>query len=180
MSTFGHSGPLTQLHFQLILWDWNSGKLKVLTLSWLTFVVIAKKRLCLGFQVKLKVTPLSFWLHLATDETFQMRYIMSPNSKWFQTYRPSKFKAWEKVCLSKESLLRQTFSVMAWMFGTTRSLETLCTSFERSDQRLSGARKGMTPLLPCTTPFWKGHFTLYSHGQNSTYDLPFSKGRGTR
>ena len=153
MSTFGHSGTFPQLHFHLILWDGNSGKLKVLTLSWLMFGVIAKKRLSLGFWVKLMATPLSFWLHLATDQTIQMRYITSPNSKWFQTYRPSKFKAWEKVCLSKESLLRQTFSVMAWKFGTTRSLETLCTSFERSDKRLSGARKGMTPLLPWTIPF---------------------------
>ena len=53
--------------------------------------------------------PLSFWLHLATDQTFQMRYIMSPNSKWFQTYRPSKFKAWEKVCLSKDYLTQTNF-----------------------------------------------------------------------
>ena len=60
-------------------------------------------------QGKSGVTPLSFWLHLAADQTFQMRYIMSPNYWWIQTFRPSKFQVRKKVCLSKDPLLRQTF-----------------------------------------------------------------------
>ena len=32
---------------------------------------------------KSTATPLSFWLQLTIDQTFQMRYIMSLNSHWF-------------------------------------------------------------------------------------------------
>ena len=44
-------------------------------------------------------------------------------------------------------------TLTAGIFGTTGSSETLCTSFERSDQWLSGAKefKGVTALLLSAT-----------------------------
>ena len=41
-------------------------------------------------------TPLIFRLHFTTDWTFQMRYITSLNSQWFQIYKSSKLKLWKK------------------------------------------------------------------------------------
>ena len=41
---------------------------------------------------KSSVTPLSFWLHLDTDQTFQIRYITFLNSQWFKNGQPSKLE----------------------------------------------------------------------------------------
>ena len=51
---------------------------------------------------KSAVTPLSFWLHFAIDQTFKMRYITSLNSQWFEKYEPSKLKKQKKVPLPME------------------------------------------------------------------------------
>ena len=52
-------------------------------------------------------------------------------------------------------------NLTACIFGTTGSSETLCTSFERSDQWQSGPKSSRVRQhfypLPC--PFEKSHFT---------------------
>ena len=54
-------------------------------------------------------------------------------------------------------------TLTAGIFGTSRSSETLCTSFRRSNQCVIGATKlkGVTPLLLWAMPFWKTPFYSY-------------------
>ena len=58
------------------------------------------------------------------------------------------------LVLNSKNTIRQSFifflpTLTACTFGTTGSSETLCTSFERSDQWLSGAKefKGVKAIL---------------------------------
>ena len=91
-------------------------------------------------QSKSTVTPLSFWVQLATNQTFQMRYITCLNSQWFKNDKSSKLKVRKKV---RFPYLNGLFFVLSTLtaghFRTSGSSETLCTSFERSDQWLIGA-----------------------------------------
>ena len=95
------------------------------------------------------VLPLSFWLHLAIDQTFQMRYITFLNSQWFKNHQPSNVEVLP--------------TLTAGHFWTSGSSRTLCTSFERSDQWLSGARSSGARhhFYYGPHPFEKSHFTPY-------------------
>ena len=58
-------------------------------------------------QSRSPVTLLSFRLQLATDQTFQMRYITSLNSQWFKNDKSSKLKVQKKsVFLTKTDFVR--------------------------------------------------------------------------
>ena len=64
---------------------------------------------------------------------------------------------------TKTDVFFERSNLKAGQFGTNGSSETLCTSFERSNQCVRGATKlkGMTPLLLWATPSWKKPFYSY-------------------
>ena len=75
---------------------------------------------------------------------------MSVKSKRFQKYQPSKLNNKKNVCFSSETdVFFDRSTLTAGIFENTGSSETLCTSFERSNQCAIGATKvkSVTPLL---------------------------------
>ena len=115
------------------------------------------------WKVKVLPCPWPWWLQLHIDETFQMRYIMSLNSHWFQKYKPSKLNN-EKTSVL---VLKRTgfFIVQVWRTAILKPVGVQRHNVPNFkglivhylDSRSSRAWQHFY-LLPL--PFEKGHFKL--------------------
>ena len=86
--------------------------------------------------------PLSFWLQGTEYQGFQMRYIMSLNSQWFQKYEPPKLKKRKNHRFPYlNGLFFDCSTLMARILRTTLAGKMYCTSFKSPDIQFLGARR---------------------------------------
>ena len=80
---------------------------------------------------------------------------MSLNSHWFQNDQPSKLEEKNVRFSTMTAVFFDGPTLMAGYFGNSGSSETLCTSFERSNQYVNGKTKfkDITRHLLWATPF---------------------------
>ena len=124
----------------MVFFKWVWHKVIVLPRSWASRSTLALIR-------PLKWATVCLWTPSGSKNTSRQSWSIEKNVR-FST---------------KSDVFFDCSTLTAGIFGTSGSSETYCTSFERSNQCLSGARSSRAwqyfYLVP--RPFEKGHFTPY-------------------